>query len=71
MYIVKAKYQIAPSKDVVGVDRSVYALSKNKHNPIKYMYKEENCSHSCHFVNNDFFETNSFMHMFNVSSMCR
>ena len=55
VYIVWGKYQIAPSKAVVGVDWPMKALSMNIYtSPIR-----ENClsSHSCHFVKNIFFWT--------------
>ena len=134
VYIVSAKYQIAPSKAVVGVERPIKALSmhihvqksykviivyvliavilsKKKFNQtpscicsmclywigkvsncyIKtcgriwsahegtiYAYTKallgENClsSHSCHIIKNFIFsEPNSFMRMFNVSTLYR
>ena len=44
--MVKAKYLIALSKAVLGVDLLVYALSKHKQNSIY------SSSHSCLFVKN-------------------
>ena len=35
VYIVAAKYQIAPSKAVVGVNRIIKALSMHKQKPFK------------------------------------
>ena len=35
LYIVSAKYQIAPSKAVVGVDRPIKALSMHIQKPYK------------------------------------
>ena len=47
VYIVSAKYRIAPSKALVGVDQPMQALSMHIQKPYK-----NNClsSHSCHFV---------------------
>ena len=50
VYIVSAKYQIAPSKAVVGVDRPIKALFMHIQKPYK-----EISSHSCYFVNFFFF----------------
>ena len=48
VYIALAKYQIAPSKAVVGVDKLIKALSMH----IQKSYKGKNClsSDSCYFV---------------------
>ena len=50
MYIVLAKYQIAPLKAVVEVDWPMKAPSKYIQKP--YLGKS---SHKCHFVKNYFF----------------
>ena len=52
VYIVAAKYPIAPSNAVVGVDWPMKAPSMHIQSLIR-----EKClsSHSCHFVKNDFF----------------
>ena len=65
--------EIAPSKAVVGVDWPVYALSSNKLNTFLFKQARKNVkvlivailSIIC------FKEPKSFMHMFNVSALCR
>ena len=64
IYIVAAKYQIAPSKAVVGVDRPIKALSIH----IQKSYKRKLCKFSfCQL----FLQPDSYMHMFNVSILYR
>ena len=60
VYIVSAKYQIVPSTAVVGVDGSIKVLSMHIQKP----YKGNNCLCSTKIIN-------SFMHMFNVSTLYR
>ena len=52
VYIVSAKYQIAQSKAVVGVERPIKALSMHIQKPYKGTIIS---SHSCHCVKNFFF----------------
>ena len=69
VYIVPAKYQIVPSKAVVGVDRPMKAPSMHilKPNKGKIVYFSQ-----MSFCQKLFFsEPNSFMHMFNVSTLYR
>ena len=66
VYIVKAKYQIVLSKAVVEVDlpmKVIYAYTK------AILVKYCPSSHSCYFDENHFLKPNSFMHMFNVSTL--
>ena len=64
---MKAKYQIAPSKAVVGDDLPMKALSMHYTKVILEKYCVS--SQSCNFVK--ILELNSFMHMFNVSTLYR
>ena len=60
--IVSAKYQIAPSKAVVGVDRPIKALSMHIQKPFK----------GAVILSKIFFsEPDSIMHMFNESILYR
>ena len=50
------RYQIAPSKAVVGVDRHIKALSMHIQKPLR-ITKICRSSHGCHSVNNNFLST--------------
>ena len=67
VYIVSAKYHIAPSKTLVGVDGPIKALSMN----IKKPYKGIKVLTAVILSKIIFSGPNSFMHMFNVSTLYR
>ena len=64
VYIVSAKYQIAQSKAVVGVERPIKALSMHIQNaPLKAVVGVDRQIF--------FFQPDSLVHMFNVSILYR
>ena len=69
VYIISTKYQIAPSKAVVGVDRPIKALSMHIQKPYKGIIV---CVLTAVILSkNFFFQPDSFTHMFNVSILYR
>ena len=66
VFIVGAKYQIAPTKAVVGVDPPIKALSMHIQKP--YNWKKFSLLSFCQ---KNFFKPDSFMHVFNVSILYR
>ena len=66
--LYRAKYQIAPSKVVVGVDRPMKASSMLYKSPIREKLSKFSQLSFCQII---FSEPNSFMHMFNVSKLYR
>ena len=72
--IVAAKYQIAPSKAVVGVDRPIKALSciyKSHINEKLSKFSQLSFCQAVILSKNIYSKPNSFMHMFNVSLLNR
>ena len=69
VYIVSAKYQIASSKAVVGVDRPIKALSMHILKPYKVLIVKVHTPVTLSKI--IFSKSNSFMHMFNVSTLYR
>ena len=69
VYIVSPKYQIAPSKAVVGVDRQIKALSMHIQTPYKGIIVQVLIAVILSKIK--FFQPDSFMHMFNVSLLYR
>ena len=51
------RYQTAPSKAVVEVDRHIKTPSMHIQKPLRITGKFVLSSHSCHFVNNNFLST--------------
>ena len=68
VYIVSAKYQIAPSKAVVVVEQPIKALSMHIQKPYKGIIVKVLIAVILSFF---FFQSDSFMHMFNVSILYR
>ena len=66
---VSAKYQIAPLKAVVGVDQPIKALSMHIQKPYKGIIVQVLTAVILSKI--IFSEPNSFMHMFNVSTLYR
>ena len=64
VYIVSVKYQIAPSKAVVGVDRPIQALSMHIQKPYEGIIVSVLTAVILSKI--IFFQPNSFMHMFNM-----
>ena len=69
VYIVSEKYQIAPSKSVVGVDRPMKATSMHIQTP--YWGKIVEVLTAVILSKITVSEPNSFMHMFNVPTLYR
>ena len=67
--IVQTKYQIAPSKAVVGVDRPIKAPSMHIQTPYFGKMSKFSLLSICQKL--FFSKPNSFMHMFNVSTLYR
>ena len=65
VYIVSAKYQIAPSKAVVGVDRPIKALFMHIQKPYKGIIVQVLTAVILSKI--IFSEPDTIMHMFNVS----
>ena len=68
IYVVSAKYQIAPSKALVGVDRLLKALSMHIQKPYKGIIV---LVLTLVILSKKKIQPDSFIHMFNVSTLYR
>ena len=69
--IVKTKCQVDPSKAVVGVDQPMYSMHYHSTSITAIKYKPEKVLIAVILSILICLKTNSFMYMFNVSTLCR